>query len=64
MKNTNEQAEEHVADEAAVYRALVCAATCVDENQVVKTEVQVLPKKSPITVGASKLREKLRQIGQ
>jgi hypothetical protein len=60
MKNTNEQAEEHVASEAAVYRALIYAAA--GEPQVAETEAQTIPKKPPMTVGVYRLRRKLRQI--
>jgi hypothetical protein len=62
MKNTNEQAEEHVADEAAVYRALVCAVA--NTGKLRAAEMEGVPKKSPITVGAYRLRRKLRNIDQ
>jgi hypothetical protein len=62
MKGTNEQAKDHVASEEAVYRALIDAAG--GEPQVAEMEIQSVPKKPPATVGANRLRRKLRQIGQ
>jgi hypothetical protein len=62
MKDTNERAENHVASEEAVYRALIDAAR--GEPQVAEMEIQSVPKKPPVAVGAYRLRRKLRQIGQ
>jgi hypothetical protein len=62
MKGTNEQADDHVVSEEAVYRALIDAAD--GKPQVAEMEIQSVPKKPPATVGAYRLRRKLRQIGQ
>jgi hypothetical protein len=61
MKGTKEQADDHVVSEEAVYRALIDAA---GKPQVAEMEIQSVPKKPPATVGAYRLRRKLRQIGQ
>jgi hypothetical protein len=59
MKNTN-QAEEHVATEDFVYRALIVAAG--GQPQVADTQAQPAPSKPPVSVGAYRLRRRLRQI--